>query len=695
MDLHAPVQYVKGIGPQRAEALEKVGVRTAEDLLLHLPMRYEDRRSFARVSDLRPGMRVSVSGEIAVAGLRRARRLTIYEVRLDDGTGQLKAIFFNQPYLRETLPRGKKVVFFGLVERDALASRLLVMRSPQWEIVEKDEHGGIHTGRLVPVYEKLGPLTVKPLRRVLAHLAEQVPPGLEDPLPADVRERLSVVGRGEALRRVHLPGDDDRLERLNAFRSPGHARLILEELLLFQLGLARRRSGLRAERKRAAFEVQDAAREAVKRILPFPLTGAQRRVLREVADDLRSPHPMNRLVQGDVGSGKTLIALLSMVVVIENGWQSALMAPTEILAEQHFLTLRRLLRRCPYHVELLTSAVKGRERAAALARIASGEAHIVVGTHALIQEGVAFHRLGLAVADEQHRFGVLQREDLRNKGYDADVLVMTATPIPRTLALTAYGDLDVSVVDEKPPGRTPIRTELRPASERREVLSLVKREAAEGRQAYVVYPLVEESEKLEDVRAATEAAAEWAAALPGVRVGLLHGRMKSAEKEETMGAFSRGEIQVLVSTTVIEVGVDVPNATVMVIEHAERFGLAQLHQLRGRVGRGRVPSACVLLAYGRLSDVAKARLDVMVTTEDGFVIAERDLEIRGPGDFFGTRQWGMPAFRVADLVRDRDLLERARSEAFRLMGEGPLPASLARFLENGGWERRFGLARVG
>jgi ATP-dependent DNA helicase RecG len=371
------------------------------------------------------------------------------------------------------------------------------------------------------------------------------------------------------------------------------------------------------------------------------------------------------------------------------------MAPTEILAEQHFLTLRRLLRRCPYRVELLTSAVKGREREEALARIASGEAQVVVGTHALIQEGVVFHRLGLAVADEQHRFGVLQREDLRKKGYDADVLVMTATPIPRTLALTAYGDLDVSVVDEKPPGRTPIRTELRPASERREVLSLVKGAVAAGRRAYVVYPLVEESEKLEDVRAATEAEEEWAAALPGVRVGLLHGRMKSAEKEETMAAFSRGEIQVLVSTTVIEVGVDVPDATVMVIEHAERFGLAQLHQLRGRVGRGSAASACVLLAYGRLSDVARARLDVMVETEDGFAIAERDLQIRGPGDFFGTRQWGMPAFRVADLLRDRDLLERARTEAFRLVAEGSLPPPLAAFLERGGWERRFGLARVG
>ncbi len=696
MDLQAPVQYVKGVGPLRAEALAQAGVRTAEDLLLHLPMRYEDRRSFARVADLRPGMRVSVSGEIAVAGLRRARRMTIYELRFDDGSGRLKVVFFNQPYLRETLPRGKKVVLFGLVERDAMASRLLVMRSPQYEIVEGDELGGIHTGRLVPVYERLGPLTVKPLRRILAHLAEQVPADLPDPLPDDLRERLVVIGRGEALRRVHRPGDGDRLELLNAFRSPAHVRLILEELLLFQIGLARRRVGVRAERKRAAFEVRDAARQAVKRILPFPLTGAQKRVLREIADDLRSPHPMNRLVQGDVGSGKTLVALLAMVVVLENGYQAAFMAPTEILAEQHFLTFRRLLRHCSYRVDLLTSAVKGRDRAEMLARIASGEAQIVIGTHALIQEGVEFRRLGLAVADEQHRFGVLQREDLRKKGYDADVLVMTATPIPRTLALTAYGDLDVSIVDEKPPGRTPIRTLLRPASERREVLDLVKRAVAEGRQAYVVYPLVEESEKLEDVRAATEASAEWAAALPAVRVGLLHGRMKSAEKEQTMGAFSGGEIQVLVSTTVIEVGVDVPNATVMVIEHAERFGLAQLHQLRGRVGRGAASSSCVLLAYGRLSEVARSRLDVMVSTEDGFAIAERDLEIRGPGDFFGTRQWGMPTFRAAHLIRDRDLLERARTEAFRLVGDGrPLPPALAGFLEKGGWERRFGLARVG
>jgi ATP-dependent DNA helicase RecG len=696
MDLHAPVQFVKGVGPQRAQALEKVGVRTAEDLLLHLPMRYEDRRSFTKVADVRAGMKVSVQGEIVVAGLRRARRMTLYEVRVDDGSGKLKALWFNQPYLRDVLERGRRVTLYGPVERD-MGSRRLVMRSPQYELLDGDGAPSIHTGRIVPVYEKLGPLTAKPLRRILTLLAEKVPPDLDDPLGPELRAHLGVVPRGEALRRVHLPGEDEDLALLDRFRGPGHVRLILEELFLFQLGLARRQRGLRAESKGVAFEVTDRTREAVKRILPFPLTGAQKRVLREIADDMGSAHPMNRLVQGDVGSGKTMVALLAMVIAIENGYQAAFMAPTEILAEQHFLTFRRLLERCPYEVVLLTSAVKGGERKERMGRIVDGKAQIVVGTHALIQEGVAFGRLGIAVVDEQHRFGVLQREDLRRKGYDVDVLVMTATPIPRTLALTAYGDLDVSVVDEKPPGRNPIRTLLRPASARREVVGLVRREADEGRQAYIVYPLVAESEKLEDVRAATEAAEEWRRALPDVRVGLLHGRMRSAEKEETMAAFTSGEVQVLVATTVIEVGVDVANATVMVVEHAERFGLAQLHQLRGRVGRGRAESTCVLLAHGRLSEVARARLDVMVATEDGFVIAERDLEIRGPGDFFGTRQWGMPSFRVAHLVRDRELLEPARREAFQLVAEHgqDLPPPLPEFLEEGGWERRFGLARVG
>jgi ATP-dependent DNA helicase RecG len=694
MDLGTAVQYVKGVGPQRAIALAQGGVRTLEDLLYQLPLRYEDRRGFARIADLAPGMKVAIAGTITVAGLRRARRMTLYEVRVEDTSGRLKALWFNQPFLKDVLPRGQRVVLFGGVERDA-RGRGLLMASPEYEVVAADDAPGVHTGRIVPIYEKRGPLSGKMLRRILTHLAERIPDDLEDPLPPEVRERLGLLGRAEALRGVHRPGPEASLEALNRSRSPAHLRLILEEFFLFQLGLARRRKGVRGARKGISFQITDRTREVVKRILPFHLTTAQKRVLREIADDMRSLHPMNRLIQGDVGSGKTMVALLAMVVALENGHQAAFMAPTEILAEQHFLTFRRLLAKSPYRVELLTSALTAKERTAALARLSSGETQIAVGTHALIQEGVVFRGLGLAVIDEQHRFGVLQREDLMRKGHALDVLVMTATPIPRTLALTAYGDLDVSVVDEKPPGRTPVRTLHRPASERRAVLELVRGEIAAGHQAYVVYPLVEESEKLEDVRAAVEMTAEWRAALPGARVGLLHGRLKSGEKEAVMAAFGRGEIQVLVATTVIEVGVDVANATVMVVEHAERFGLAQLHQLRGRVGRGGGPSTCVLLSHGRVSDVARARLGVMVETTDGFVIAEKDLEIRGPGDFFGTRQWGLPAFRVGRLLRDRDLLERARVEAFRCLEEAPPQGPLRAFLEQGGWERRFGLAQVG
>ena len=694
MDLRSAVQYVKGIGPGRAAALEKEGVSTAEDLLLHLPLRYEDRRNMARIADLRVGMRVAVSGTVAVAGLRRARRMTLYEVRLHDGSGYLKLLFFNQPFLKDVLVRGARVVAFGEVVADAYASRQLMMSSPQYEIVTGDEPPGVHTGRLVPVYEKLGPITGKPLRRILAGLAAQVPEDAPDPLPPKVRQRLGVIGRGEALRRVHLPGEDEDPAALDAFRSPAHVRLILEELFLFQLGLALQREARRARPKGLSFSVTEATREAVKQILPFPLTAAQRRVLREIAEDMQAPFAMNRLVQGDVGSGKTIVALLAMVIALENGYQAAFMAPTEILAEQHFLTFRRLLARRPYATDLLTSARTPKERAEGARRLLSGETRIAVGTHALIQQEVAFKELGLVVVDEQHRFGVLQRDELRRKGREVDVLVMTATPIPRTLAMTAYGDLDVSLLDERPPGRTPIRTFQSTASERRSIVDAVGRALAAGRQAYVVYPLVAESEKLEDVRAATQMAQEWSAALPEAVVGLLHGRLKSAEKEQVMGAFTRGETHLLVATTVIEVGVDVPNATVMVIEHAERFGLAQLHQLRGRVGRGSEASTCVLVTHGRLSEVARARVAALVATDDGFLLAETDLQLRGPGDLFGTRQSGLPQFRAASLLRDRDLLERARAAAQALVAEEG-PEGTRRLVAEGGWDRRFGLARVG
>jgi ATP-dependent DNA helicase RecG len=688
MDLTASVQFVKGVGPQRAEALARSGIVTVEDLLLHLPLRYEDRRRSERIADLRPGVRTSVTGTIAVAGLRRTRRMPLFEVMLHDATGRLKALWFNQPYLKDVLEMGKRVVLYGLVERDSYGGRQLVMSSPQYELCD-DDTPGVHTGRIVPVYERLGPLSGGVVRRILTGLVSQLPEALADPLPSDVRDALGVTGLREALRDVHLPEGDSDLSALNASRSRGHLRLILEEFFLFQLGLALRRQGLKEAPKGIGFEITDRTREAVKKILPFHLTEAQKRVLREIAADMQAPFAMHRLIQGDVGCGKTVVALLAMVIAVESGFQAAFMAPTEILAEQHFLTFRRLLARMPYSVELVTSGAFSKGRRPGLARLESGEARIAVGTHALIQEGVAFQRLGLAVVDEQHRFGVLQREDLLRKGYQADMLVMTATPIPRTLALTAYGDLDVSVVDERPPGRGRTETIWRASSERAAVLAHLRRELSKGNQAFVVYPLVEESEKLADVKAAKQMAEEWQKALPEIPVGLLYGRMASADKEAVMAAFAAGRIRLLVATTVVEVGVDVPAATVMVIEHAERFGLAQLHQLRGRVGRGTQPSTCILLTHGRLSQEARARLEVMVRTDDGFVIAEKDLEIRGPGDVLGTRQWGMPRFRVGHLLRDQDLLVRARDLAFRLAKD---QVTMAASMD---WERRFGLARVG
>jgi ATP-dependent DNA helicase RecG len=696
LDLSAPVQYAKGVGPQRAAALSEEGVRTLEDLLLRLPMRYEDRARLLSIADLQPGQRTGVAGVVAVSGLRRARRMTLFEARLDDGTGRLKALWFNQPYLKDVLERGAHVVLFGEVERDARGGRGLMMTSPEYEVLDAEDAPGpgLHTGRIVPIYAKLGPLQGKSLRRTMLTLAEQVPAELWDPLPAALRERLGLPTRGEALRAAHAPTPESDLQQLNAFRTPAQRRLILEELFLFQLGLALRQRALREQRKDVRFEIGDRTRDAVKRVLPFPLTPAQKRVLREIADDMRSPHPMNRLLQGDVGSGKTVVALLAMLIAIDNGYQAAFMAPTEILAEQHFLTFRRLLRKLPYAVELVSAASKGQARQAALQRLASGDSPLAVGTHALIQQNVRFARLGLAVVDEQHRFGVMQRGDLIRKGYAADVLVMTATPIPRTLAHSAYGDLDTSILDARPPGRTPVRTLLRASAQRAELVAMVRGELRAGRQAYVVYPLVEESEKLEDVRAATEMAAEWREALPEARVALLHGRLKSDEKERVMAAFAAGETQLLVATTVIEVGVDVANATLMLIEHAERFGLAQLHQLRGRVGRGKHPSSCVLVAHGRPSADARARLGVMTETDDGFLIAEKDLELRGPGDFFGTRQWGIPSFRVADLVRDRELVELARAEARREVEQGD-PAALHELLRRTGWRERLELARVG
>jgi len=702
--LQGSLQYLKGVGPRRAADLQRAGLSTVEDLLYRFPTRYEDRGHFQTIASLKPGVVASVAAEVLSCGIRPTRRprFKIFEMLLRDQTGSLRAVWFNQPFLNDVFHPHQRVILFGKIE---LTSHGLQMQGPQYELVDggDDKPDGadgtgdpqtVHTGRIVPVYEKTGQLTAK-MQRALVHQALQAMPAqLPDPLPAAVRQRQRLIDRREALEQAHFPGEGASIAELNAFRSPAHRRLIFEEFFLFQLGIVLRRRRADTERKGRAVVVTDETRDAVRRILPFKLTGDQKTVIREIVTDMQRPQPMNRLLQGDVGSGKTIVALMAALVAMENGLQVAFMAPTEILAEQHFFNIRRLLETSRFRLTLLTGGTSARKRREALAELAGGSIQMVIGTHALVQEDVAFRELGLAIIDEQHRFGVLQRATLRAKGLHPDVLVMTATPIPRTLALTTYGDLDVSVMREMPPGRQPILTTARPESRRDEIYAFVRREIEQGRQAYVIYPLIEESAKV-DLKAATEMADHLSQdVFPDLRVALLHGRLKQDAKDRVMGAFVRGEFDILVSTTVIEVGVDVGNATVMVIEHAERFGLSQLHQLRGRVGRGAHKSFCILLYQYPITDQGRERLKALTDTTDGFEIAERDLELRGPGDFFGTRQSGMPTLRVGDLLRDHALMEEARREAVAALDDPDQAASLTALVDTG-WEQRFGLVGIG
>jgi ATP-dependent DNA helicase RecG len=517
---------------------------------------------------------------------------------------------------------------------------------------------------------------------------------LPDPLPVAVRSRQQLIDRRRALAEIHFPPSGTSLDELQRFRAPAQRRVIFEEFFLFQVGMVLRRRKADVERKPRPVVVTDDIRESARRVLPFRLTGDQKKSIAEIVADMKRPQPMNRLLQGDVGSGKTIVALMAALVAMENNLQVAFMAPTEILAEQHFITIRRLLEQSRFRLALLTGATAARKRREVQAELAAGSIHLVVGTHALVQDPVAFHELGLVIIDEQHRFGVMQRATLRAKGLHPDVLVMTATPIPRTLALTAYGDLDTSIMREMPPGRYPIKTIAKPEARRDEIYEFVRRQLDDGRQAYVVYPLVEESAKV-DLKAATEMADHLAQdVFPAYRIGLLHGRMKQDAKDRVMGTFARGELDVLVSTTVIEVGIDVPNAAVMIVEHAERFGLSQLHQLRGRVGRGPHKSYCILLYQSPLNEQGRARLKALTETNDGFEIAERDLQLRGPGDFFGTRQSGMPTLRVGDLLRDHQLMEDARREAVSALDDPDQVAPLVSFVRSS-WEHRFGLVGVG
>ena len=767
------MKFVRRVGERVAVELAKRGVETVEDLLYHLPFRYEDRLNPVPMSALQAGTMASVIGEVRGSALLHTRHMPLFEMTVGQGLNTVKCMWFRGTYLRDKFHVGQMVALYGKLEPSRSSAGKFKMIQPQFEILPRHgdpdtEFSMLEVGRIVPVYESLGGTTAwgaklgsKWLRRVIWSLfeelgrqggesAELAPEGtVVETLPLALRQRLKLPSRLEALKGVHFPEAGTPMMELMSAATPAHRRLIFEELFYLELGLELKRRRMR-EREGTPFVTNVKVREAIKQVLPFHPTTAQKRVLGEIANDMRRPQPMRRLLQGDVGSGKTIVAMQAALVAIENGYQTALMAPTEILATQHYLSARKLLGDVlsprtgkPYRVTLLTGSLDEATKREARGRIFRGETDLAIGTHALIEDKVDFDKLGLVIVDEQHRFGVQQRFRLMKKPgvLDPDVLVMTATPIPRTLALTLYGDLDASVIDELPPGRTPIVTRRTTEERAEDVWGFVRRQVEAGRQVYVVYPVIEgakddqpeldfaqdqepedstaaagkktaasaaamrvagddtqakatkkakttagskakgktgKTEKLFEPKKALRAATDMYeelrnGALTGLRLGLLHGRLSADDKEITMRRFQRGDIDVLIATTVIEVGVDVANASVMVIEHAERFGLAQMHQLRGRVGRGAAKSYCILMTGGRVSEQAEARLDAMVRSQNGFELAELDLQQRGPGEFFGTRQAGLPEFRVANLVRDRAVLELAKVEAARFV-ESPDPA---------------------
>jgi ATP-dependent DNA helicase RecG len=703
LTLSTEVRMIKGVGPQRAELLAKRGIYTFADLLAYLPFRYEDRIHFSNIKDIQPNgvytIRARVMSGQAIPN--KFAHNAIYHLLVQDAAGGLLPCkFFHGGYLEGRLKPGQQLILHGKAEIDKLRPARIEMINPQLEMLGDGEPDSTEVGRIVPIYEGIGTFGSRAIRRAMYTAVQMLDSNMPDVLPETLRVRLGFPKRREAIIHVHFPDPQESLEALNTFRTPSQQRLIFEEFFLYQLSLALDRKTTRKENA-IAFHVREAkVRDAVKRILPFKPTAAQFRVLKEIVADLEKPVPMNRLLQGDVGSGKTIVALQAAVIAIENGCQAALMAPTEILAVQHYLSARRVLAPGNYKAELLISGLKHAEKQAALERIRTGEAQLVIGTHALIEDQVQFARLAFAAIDEQHRFGVLQRKRLMDKaashGHAPHVLVLTATPIPRTLSLTLYGDLDVSVLDELPPGRTPIQTRLSSEPHLPGVWEFLRREVAAGHQAYIVYPVIEES-KLELKAAMDEYKRLSKEVFPKLKLGLLHGRLSSEEKDAVMESFRKNETQILVATTVIEVGVDVPNATAMVIEHAERFGLAQLHQLRGRIGRGAAKSHCILVAPGHMTEDARARLETMVRTANGFEIAETDLLLRGPGEFFGTRQSGDLGFHIANPLRDKDVLEVARREAFALAEDANQSASLQRLLRQlpKEWQRRYHLARIG
>ncbi len=667
--LALPVQYIKGVGPRIAQLLERKNLFNVEDLLYFLPYRYEDRRFIKPIVDAEVGRRETVIGEAVHVEMKMYGRRRTFEVTFQDGTGTLTAKWFRgqTAYLKNTFKTGRRYILTGEVSRFSVEKNMI---HPDFELLGEMEEDLLHFKRIVPVYSETEGLHQKTLRRIMMEVVENYASNLMSPIPENICRRRHLMDIHRAIRDIHFPPQDEDIRLLNDMHSEVHRRLIYDEFFFFQLGMAVKKKGTILH-PGISFKTGGPLFRRFLDLLPYQLTGAQKRVITEIEADMSRGYPMNRLLQGDVGSGKTVVSMAAMVNACDNGYQSAIMVPTEILAEQHYRSIRAWAEALGLKVALLTGSLGAAEKRALLEDVRIGVARIIIGTHALISQDTEFAGLGLVVIDEQHRFGVVQRASIREKGLNPDVLVMTATPIPRTLAMTVYGDLDVSVIDELPPGKKPIQTKIAYEQQRDRVYETVRKELARGNQVFVVYPLVGESETL-DLKDATRMAEHLQQDIfPDESIGLIHGKLKTAQREEIMAAFLSGLIRILVATTVIEVGIDVPQASLMIIEHAERFGLSQLHQLRGRVGRSDIPSTCILLVQKTGSEDARRRLKAMVDSQDGFKIAEEDLAIRGPGEFMGTRQSGLPDFRVANIVRDAKILGEAKRDAFDLIEEDP------------------------
>lgn len=662
MDLASSAQYIKGVGPARFKLLNRLGIHTVGDLLYYFPRRYEDRRTFSPISQLEVGKYATVKAEVFKLNLWRSRKgLSIFEVALADNSGVFRAVWFNQPFMKRYFKAGQEIILYGKVEK----YRYLQMNAPEYEFVSEAEEkkSSLHIGRIVPIYPLTTKLNQRYLRTLVSRAEQVTQTNIADILPYSLRQRLGLLPLTLAIRYIHFPQDFSG-------RDAAYRRLVFDEFFLLQLILALRKRFQKETKKGIAHKAEGALTAKFLESLTFTLTASQNEVIKEIENDMRSTKPMNRLLQGEVGSGKTIVASYALVLSVQSGFQAALMVPTEILAEQHYFSLSKLFVPLDINVGLLISSMSEAARLNTIQDIESGELDIVVGTHALIEENIRFKRLGLVVIDEQHKFGIQQRAILRQKGQTPDCLVMTATPIPRTLAMTVYGDLDISTIRELPRGRFPISTVWIRKEDSKQAYKFVREQVDKGRQAYIVYPLIKRTPALE-LRAASEMYARLRQdEFADYSLGLIHGQLRPKDKEKIMRGFKNHKIDILVSTTVIEVGIDIPNASVMVIEHAERFGLSQLHQLRGRIGRGPHPSYCILISEPK-TEKAKLRLEAMLSTSDGFRLAEQDLDIRGPGQFFGPAQHGLPELRIGNIVRDMELMELARKQAFSLVNSDP------------------------